>query len=177
MRFGSTAKVLAKCKVKCYRISECLRAPRHALHDPPPPTPTSPTPIPDPYRPVLGGCGLLSRGCSVSALQQHVGLARTFSMLLMSARLSAGHAQAQAPLAQCCLMPSQSTIQEKSSYCPLLHMGFVDPKNSSLSCDPSQPQLHEPCECIHTMRFGSTAKVLLKCKLKYYRISECIHVM
>ena len=23
------------------------------------------------------------------------------------------------------------------------------------------------------MRFGSTAKVLLKCKLKYYRISEC----
>ena len=27
----------------------------------------------------------------------------------------------------------------------------------------------------HTMRFGSTAKVLLKCKLKYYRISECDH--
>ncbi len=27
----------------------------------------------------------------------------------------------------------------------------------------------------HTMRFGSTAKVLLKCKLKYYRISECVH--
>ena len=25
----------------------------------------------------------------------------------------------------------------------------------------------------HTMRFGSTTKVLLKCKLKYYRISEC----
>ena len=25
-----------------------------------------------------------------------------------------------------------------------------------------------------TMRFGSTAKVLPKCKLKYYRISECI---
>ena len=24
------------------------------------------------------------------------------------------------------------------------------------------------------MRFGSTAKVLLKCKLKYYRISECL---
>ena len=24
------------------------------------------------------------------------------------------------------------------------------------------------------MRFGSTAKVLLKCRLKYYRISECI---
>ena len=24
------------------------------------------------------------------------------------------------------------------------------------------------------MGFGSTAKVLLKCKLKYYRISECI---
>ena len=28
-----------------------------------------------------------------------------------------------------------------------------------------------PAPC--TMRFGSTAKVLLKCKLKYYRISEC----
>ncbi len=25
----------------------------------------------------------------------------------------------------------------------------------------------------HTMRFGSTAKVLAECKLKYYRISEC----
>ena len=27
---------------------------------------------------------------------------------------------------------------------------------------------------VSTMRFGSTAKVLLKCKLKYYRISECV---
>ena len=27
------------------------------------------------------------------------------------------------------------------------------------------------------MRFGSTAEVLLKCKLKYYRISECITVV
>ena len=27
----------------------------------------------------------------------------------------------------------------------------------------------------HTMRFGSTAKVLPKCMLKYYRISECGH--
>ena len=26
---------------------------------------------------------------------------------------------------------------------------------------------------LHTMRFGSTAKVLAECKLKYYRISEC----
>ena len=25
-----------------------------------------------------------------------------------------------------------------------------------------------------TMRFGSTAKILAKCRLKYYRISECI---
>ncbi len=24
-----------------------------------------------------------------------------------------------------------------------------------------------------TMRFGSTAKVLAECKLKYYRVSEC----
>ena len=31
-------------------------------------------------------------------------------------------------------------------------------------------QTNQPC----TMRFGSTAKVLLKCKLKYYRISECL---
>ena len=29
------------------------------------------------------------------------------------------------------------------------------------------------CWTLLTMRFGSTAKVLLKCKLKYYRISEC----
>ena len=33
----------------------------------------------------------------------------------------------------------------------------------------SQPTCKKP-DC--TMRFGSTAKVLLKCKLKYYRISE-----
>ena len=33
----------------------------------------------------------------------------------------------------------------------------------------SLPHLRTWC----TMRFGSTAKVLLKCKLKYYRISEC----
>ena len=28
--------------------------------------------------------------------------------------------------------------------------------------------------CVLTMRFGSTAKVPLKCKLKYYRNSECV---
>ena len=26
----------------------------------------------------------------------------------------------------------------------------------------------------HTMRFGSTAKELAECQIKYYRISECI---
>ena len=30
---------------------------------------------------------------------------------------------------------------------------------------------------VGTMRFGSTAKVLLKCKLKYYRISECVGLL
>ena len=30
---------------------------------------------------------------------------------------------------------------------------------------------------VRTMRFGSTAKVLLKCKLKYYRISECVRLL
>ena len=30
---------------------------------------------------------------------------------------------------------------------------------------------------VHTMRFGSTAKVLLKCKLKYWRISECVQAV
>ena len=37
-----------------------------------------------------------------------------------------------------------------------------------------QPQLAAGASCRHghTMRFGSTAQVLLKCKLKYYRISE-----
>ncbi len=30
---------------------------------------------------------------------------------------------------------------------------------------------------VHTMRFGSTAKVLLKCKLKYCRISECVQAV
>ena len=30
MRFGSTAKVLAKCMLKCYRISECITQPGHA---------------------------------------------------------------------------------------------------------------------------------------------------
>ena len=37
--------------------------------------------------------------------------------------------------------------------------------------------LFDPAVPIHTMRFGSTAKVLAKCKLQYHRISECTHVM
>ena len=32
MRFGSTAKVLAKCKLKYYRISECAGGPEAAGH-------------------------------------------------------------------------------------------------------------------------------------------------
>ena len=34
-------------------------------------------------------------------------------------------------------------------------------------------KLYQACACQHTMRFGSIAKVLAECKLKYYRISEC----
>ena len=33
---------------------------------------------------------------------------------------------------------------------------------------------HSLQNCHGTMRFGSTAKVLARCKLKYYRISECM---
>ena len=39
------------------------------------------------------------------------------------------------------------------------------------------PEPGEPSQSLRacrTMRFGSTAKVPLKCKLKYYRISECV---
>ena len=43
--------------------------------------------------------------------------------------------------------------------------------------NPFEPQQHaaqqRDCARQSTMRFGSTAKVLLKCRLKYYRISEC----
>ena len=42
---------------------------------------------------------------------------------------------------------------------------------SSCSSEVTQALLGS-CPC-YTMRFGSTAKVLLKCKLKDYRISEC----
>ena len=38
---------------------------------------------------------------------------------------------------------------------------------------PPQPDAAGPCVRQLTMRFGSTAQVLLKCRLKYYRISEC----
>ena len=37
----------------------------------------------------------------------------------------------------------------------------------------SKPEVKSSVHQHSTMRFGSTAKVLLKCKLKYYRISEC----
>ena len=37
---------------------------------------------------------------------------------------------------------------------------------------PIIPELHD-MGLLLTMRFGSTAKVLAECKLKYYRISEC----
>ena len=40
-------------------------------------------------------------------------------------------------------------------------------------CHPYQPVSACGITPHLTMRFGSTAKVLLKCKLKYYRISEC----
>ena len=50
------------------------------------------------------------------------------------------------------------------------------PSHISLSSEPS-PWPHHSASLLPkhwcTMRFGSTAKVLLKCKLKYYRISEC----
>ena len=50
-----------------------------------------------------------------------------------------------------------------------LHLSHVSGLQS-VNCLPA-------CPC--TMRFGSTAKVLAKCMLKYYRISECPvpHVM
>ena len=35
------------------------------------------------------------------------------------------------------------------------------------------PRPQNLAQVLLTMRFGSTAKVLLKCNLKYYRISEC----
>ena len=38
---------------------------------------------------------------------------------------------------------------------------------------PLSPEYQELEGLQFTMRFGSTANVLLKCKLKYYRISEC----
>ncbi len=40
-----------------------------------------------------------------------------------------------------------------------------------LGAPPQRTCIHLACK--GTMRFGSTAKVLAKCKLKYYRISEC----
>ena len=45
------------------------------------------------------------------------------------------------------------------------------PLSGRSSTQPSIPSASSaPC----TMRFGSTAKVLAECKLKYYRISECL---
>ena len=40
-------------------------------------------------------------------------------------------------------------------------------------CTQTAFNVQAPCQPLSTMRFASTAKVLLKCKLKYYRISEC----
>ena len=50
---------------------------------------------------------------------------------------------------------------------------------SFLQCERHRGKMRSPFSSCHcTMRFGSTAKVLLKCKLKYYRISECtVHRM
>ena len=57
---------------------------------------------------------------------------------------------------------------------PSLHLCKQDlAYTDSLSDSPKVDLLmHDGLPCC-TMRFGSTAKVLLKCKLKYYRISEC----
>ena len=61
---------------------------------------------------------------------------------------------------EACFRPSLSACREKHQ------LGAQQLSGSGLM----------PLTCtgsLHTMRFGSTAKVLLKCKLKYYRISKC----
>ena len=45
--------------------------------------------------------------------------------------------------------------------------------DSSLSCQIDLPAAWR-MQRLHTMKFGSTAKVLAECKLKYYSISECL---
>ena len=62
------------------------------------------------------------------------------------------------PWKHCCL------VQSESGYAIASSRGMQHPTMT-------QDQGH-----IHNLRFGCTAKVLAECKLKYYRISGCIHI-
>ena len=70
------------------------------------------------------------------------------SAVALRSMLIAGHAQHLGLI----LRPMHDTLQQGC-----LHVDPVDPQAGML----------------RTMRFGSTAKLLAECKLKYYRISEC----
>ena len=53
---------------------------------------------------------------------------------------------------------------------------IVQPGNCILSVLHSAAEAAQECnqrQPVHAMRFGSTAKALAECRLKYYRISEC----
>ena len=63
---------------------------------------------------------------------------------------------------------------EPEAHAQVGHVGLVDvvalrPRPPVQAVDP----VHLHLQCAHTMSFGGTAKVLAKCLLKYYRISEC----
>ena len=108
--------------------------------------------------------------------------------IAMHCRCSWGSAEAQLKLTL--LWPDVDSMLTSSRLCGLLHALLSDCirramlqeawpclKLCSLQHQSSRVK-RKPAEqgpgygSNHTMRFGSTAKVLLKCKLKYYRISE-----
>ncbi len=70
-------------------------------------------------------------------------------------------------------------IHASAAYCHLEYLlnTFCSRGHSnacSLVCECRLRSILNAHRLCSTMRFGSTARVLLKCKLKYYRFSECV---
>ena len=77
--------------------------------------------------------------------------------------------------------PSQQGMSPRGACCEGVHSDGANRSGIKLAFHCSVKIVSEDWTCrpalsrAHgTMRFGSAAKVLLKCKLKYYRISECM---
>ena len=152
MRFGSIAKVLGECKLKCYRTSECcVRCSK-----------------------ILQGTALQLNlrysidSCRLTCIHERKAGLATLPCLqgswILPPSLHSHHAQLSIPICPMALQRRQEGVPCKADCKMSQGRRGALPTYSKMPHNPGRQR---------TMRFGSTAKVLAKCMLKYYSISEC----